>query len=57
MKTRALLAFALLLASTLVGAPAAAASAASAEDDVVTTLGLGKGTAEWTCRHFGIWCD
>ena len=50
MKTRALLASALLLASTLVGAPAA-------EDDVVTTLGLGKGTAEWTCRHFGIWCD
>ena len=56
MKTRALLASALLLASTLVGAPAAEA-AASAEDDVVTTLGLGKGTAEWTCRHFGIWCD
>lgn len=55
MKTRALLASALLLASTLVGAPAA--SAASAEDDVVTTLGLTKGTAEWTCRHFGIWCD
>ncbi|MBU8763422.1 MULTISPECIES: hypothetical protein [Micrococcus] len=57
MKTRALLASALLLASTLVGAPAAAASAASAEDDVVTPLGLSKGTAEWTCRHFGIWCD
>ena len=57
MKTRALLASALLLASTLVGAPAAAASAASAENDVVTTLGLSKGTAEWTCRHFGIWCD
>ena len=57
MKTRALLASALLLASTLVGAPAAAASAASAEDDVVTPLGLCKGAAEWTCRHFGIWCD
>ncbi|EZP36253.1 hypothetical protein BW36_01740 [Micrococcus luteus] len=57
MKTRALLASALLLASTLVGAPAAAASAGSAEDDVVTPLGLSKGTAEWTCRHFGIWCD
>lgn len=54
MKTRALLASALLLASTLVGAPTAAASA---EDDVVTTQGLTKGTKEWTCRHFGIWCD
>ncbi|WP_180536829.1 hypothetical protein [Micrococcus luteus] len=57
MKTRALLASALLLASTLVGAPAAAASVAPAEDDVVTTQGLTKGTKEWTCRHFGIWCD